>query len=207
MGPEHSATHPCLPSLREPRAARLTHQNGTAMGPKSCAPASPTAWPTHQTETERPQQQSRPRILILSDTHSALPDPAGVTAQHAFRRPLPPADLLIHCGDLDLPRRPRPARAAPSAPCSDPHPRNGNFVVPENHDITLDAAYYDTSWPVHGGRQGGAPPEEGSRRTSPPSAAYTTASRRERPGSCTSRKGCGNFGWRIGARLCVYASA
>lgn len=79
------------------------------------------------------------RILIISDTHSASLAPS--TDQNvAFRRPLPKADVLLHCGDLttlgylDEYEQTLDMLAAIDADLK--------LVIAGNHDISLDERYY-----------------------------------------------------------------
>ena len=72
------------------------------------------------------------RILILSDTHAGAP--------HAFRPPpLPPADLLIHCGDLTMTGGAAQYHEALDALARVDAPVK--LVIPGNHDLTLDRAW------------------------------------------------------------------
>ncbi len=81
----------------------------------------------------------RTRLLILSDTNTASPLPSTDTS-HAYRLPLPKADVLLHAGDItkvgylveyqamfDM------LKAAPA---------ELKLVIPGNHDITLHEDFY-----------------------------------------------------------------
>ena len=135
------------------------------------------------------------RMLILSDTHTALPYPTGDT-QHAFRWPLPQADILLHCGDLTF-------NGAFSQ-----HERTLSFlksasaklkiVIPGNHDITLDAAYYAKSWQIHGQRSG-------EQDLSAIRSLYQGAEARD-AGIVYLEEGVRDFRLDNGAKLRVYAS-
>lgn len=46
------------------------------------------------------QAEVRTRILVISDTHCALP--AAAESDVAFRHPLPKVDVLLHAGDLTM---------------------------------------------------------------------------------------------------------
>lgn len=73
------------------------------------------------------------RILIISDTHCASLD--GVPGS-GFKRPLPPADLLIHCGDLT-----HRGRTEEYHKCLDMLQEIDapvKLVIAGNHDCTLD---------------------------------------------------------------------
>ena len=77
------------------------------------------------------------RVLIISDTHSSLPydsDEQEAT-ELPFHKPLPPADVLIHCGDLTSTGRLREhQRALELIAGVDADPK---IIIPGNHDITL----------------------------------------------------------------------
>lgn len=89
-----------------------------------------------------PGGKVKTRLLIISDTHSALPRPNGGNDNEIpFQNPLPTADVLIHCGDLTSNGR------------IDQHSKalelirsinaELKIVIPGNHDLTLDREYYD----------------------------------------------------------------
>ncbi|MCJ1453583.1 hypothetical protein MMC28_003930 [Mycoblastus sanguinarius] len=46
-----------------------------------------------------PPQTVKTRFVLLSDTHTQVPKPSKATT-HAFREPVPTADVLLHAGDL-----------------------------------------------------------------------------------------------------------
>lgn len=77
---------------------------------------------------------------MISDTHSAIPYPKE-DAEHAFRWPLPEADVLLHCSDLTgngaLEQHERTVEMIKKAPAK------LKIVLPGNHDITLDETYYE----------------------------------------------------------------
>ncbi|KAI9797645.1 MAG: hypothetical protein M1835_007393 [Candelina submexicana] len=93
------------------------------------------------------------RLTIISDTHSH-PLFSTDDASHAFRHPLPRADVLLHCGDLT------------STGKIDEHQRTFSLVksaeaelklvIAGNHDMTLDAPFYEENgrrWHAYGGKQ------------------------------------------------------
>ncbi|PYH41428.1 uncharacterized protein BP01DRAFT_360402 [Aspergillus saccharolyticus JOP 1030-1] len=103
--------------------------------------------PTHKTT-----------LLLLSDTHTLTPqDPnhnqnenhpqsqetssEAPIADPAFLSPLPPADILIHAGDLTKVSRRHEHLTTLSYLKS--HPAALKLIVPGNHDITFDEAYYN----------------------------------------------------------------
>jgi Icc-related predicted phosphoesterase len=102
-------------------------------------------------QTSHASQTKKTRILIISDTHSATPHDDGDT-EHAFRWPLPEADILIHCGDLTsngaLYQHERTVEMIKKAPAK------LKIVIPGNHDITLDEIYYARDWKLHGAASG-----------------------------------------------------
>lgn len=67
------------------------------------------------------------RICIISDTHCSFPQ-------------LPPADLLVHCGDLT--RSGRLRQLQPQYEHIAAAPAELKLVIPGNHDLTLDRPYY-----------------------------------------------------------------
>ena len=78
------------------------------------------------------------RILIISDTHSALP--ASSESGVPFRQPLTEADILLHAGDLTMNGRfDQHARAVELIKS---HDAELKIVIPGNHDLTLDRHYY-----------------------------------------------------------------
>ena len=83
----------------------------------------------------------RTRVLILSDTHSALPDPIN-TPDLPYSHTFPSADLAIHCGDLTstgkLHEHERALTLLKSLPA------RIKLVIPGNHDLTLDQDYCAT---------------------------------------------------------------
>lgn len=85
------------------------------------------------------------RILIISDTHCASLD-GGPGA--GFKRPLPPADLLIHCGDLTYTGTPEQYHKSLdmlkeiNAPVK--------LAIAGNHDRTLDRDYMLSHLQLHG---------------------------------------------------------
>jgi predicted phosphodiesterase len=86
-----------------------------------------------------PTQTAKTRILILSDTHSASPSPS--TAEHAFRHPLPKADVLLHCGDLTMVGHlDEYGKALDMLESVDAELK---LVIAGNHDISLDEAFYE----------------------------------------------------------------
>ena len=83
----------------------------------------------------------RTRILILSDTHSALPDKVR-HPQYPYSHEFLAADVAIHCGDLTSTGKPEEHERALELLRSLPAPVK--IVIPGNHDLTLDKSYCST---------------------------------------------------------------
>lgn len=96
------------------------------------------------------------RILIISDTHTSLPQtkednplntedelatPRGqIYSPSGFRSPLPEADVVLHCGDLTKRGRPDEIRKTFSMLRKLRSPLK--LVIAGNHDLVLDEMYY-----------------------------------------------------------------
>ena len=78
------------------------------------------------------------RILVLSDTHTALPDPAGSRSQ-PYRWPLPTADILIHAGDLT--GNSSVTQHELALELLTKVDADLKIVIPGNHDMTLHREY------------------------------------------------------------------
>ena len=92
---------------------------------------------------------TRTRLLILSDTHTHAPFPSP--SPHPYTHPLPPADILIHCGDLTLSGRESEYRTTYDWIAA--HPAKLKLVIAGNHDVTLDEGFYrERGWRMHGER-------------------------------------------------------
>lgn len=133
------------------------------------------------------------RVLILSDTHNKKPFSASDT-QHAYRSPLPEADLLLHAGDLTVCGRPNEHRAQMEMLTA--HPAELKIVVPGNHDITLDKPYYHEHEWKHGVPEDLALIEE-----------IYTGPAAQQAGVVLIKEGVQSFTLQNGARFTVYASA
>lgn len=86
-------------------------------------------------------------ILVLSDTHAALPDPVK-WPNLSFSQVLPAADVAIHCGDLTSCGRYSEHERALTLLKSLPAPIK--IVIPGNHDMTLDSEYMLKNRRLHG---------------------------------------------------------
>lgn len=136
------------------------------------------------------------RILIISDTHTATPYGKD-DAEHAFRWPLPAADVLLHAGDLTgngaLYQHEVTAEMIRNAPAI------LKIVIPGNHDLTLDEEYYPQQWKVHGWASG--------KQDTDACRALYTGSEAESSGIVYMEEGVRTFTLANGASLTVYASA
>lgn len=85
-----------------------------------------------------PQRTVKTRFCIISDTHNQ--SPMSESFPYAYRRPLPPADILLHAGDLTMTGRIEEylevfdVLAEADAKLK--------IVIAGNHDITLDEDFY-----------------------------------------------------------------
>lgn len=82
---------------------------------------------------------TKTRVLIVSDTHSTDYNPEE--AKRPFRKPLPKADVLLHCGDLTMIGHLEEYKKAIEMM------RNIDaelkLVIAGNHDISLDSDYFE----------------------------------------------------------------
>jgi Icc-related predicted phosphoesterase len=81
------------------------------------------------------------RICMISDTHTSTPHPPQTT-NHAYRYPLPKANILLHAGDLTKVGY-RVEHEAMIAMLADADAEL-KLVIAGNHDITLDEEYFTT---------------------------------------------------------------
>lgn len=79
------------------------------------------------------------RVLVISDTHAALPWSSDSQQEYAFRQQLPAADIAIHCGDLTMTGKIEEHRRALELLKS--LRAEVKIVIPGNHDLTLDPNY------------------------------------------------------------------
>ncbi len=86
------------------------------------------------------------RFLIMSDTHDQDLFPANDTT-HAFREPLPKADVLLHCGDLTMVGGLNEYRRA--LLMLSKVDAELKLVIAGNHDLSLDKDYWDNSRNSH----------------------------------------------------------
>ncbi|OAL39243.1 hypothetical protein AYO20_01561 [Fonsecaea nubica] len=145
------------------------------------------------------------RILIISDTHAQLPLQPGEGASPPaavvpFQAPLPAADVLIHCGDLTMNGALSQHEAAATLLRSSSAPPL-KIVVPGNHDITLDKAYYARFPRLHAHYETYADDTLGRIRE------LYTGQRARDAGIRYLEEGVAAFTLANGARLTLYASA
>lgn len=144
------------------------------------------------------------RILILSDTHAALPESSGdfhdtKQPEIPFHQPLPSADVLLHAGDLTLNgtyiqhQRALELISSVDAPLK--------IVIPGNHDITLDREYYKQYPTLHGPLT-----VYSDEQLAQIKELYDSPQARD-AGIYYVEEGVRRFTLRNGARLNVYASA
>lgn len=89
--------------------------------------------------------QIRTRLLILSDTHGhSLIDPQtkpDEAQKYAFQKPLPSADVAIHCGDLTLYSNVKEYQKTFDVMRSIDAPLK--LVIPGNHDRSMDVGFWE----------------------------------------------------------------
>jgi Calcineurin-like phosphoesterase len=133
------------------------------------------------------------RFIILSDTHNKKPFDSSDT-QHAFRSPLPDADVLLHAGDLTGSGEKYEHQAQVEMFMD--HPAELKVVIPGNHDITLDEPYCNEHPWKHSTAQDLAAIRE----------LYTGPKARE-AGIVLIKEGIQTFQLKNGAKFTLYASA
>jgi hypothetical protein len=141
------------------------------------------------------------RLLILSDTHSALPQPTDSNIDNGvpFRKPLPAADVFIHCGDLTGNGRiDQHQKALELINSVDAELK---IVIPGNHDLTLDRAYYDRCPNKH------CPWEKYSDDVLQSIKDMYAGEKARQSGIRYLEEGTASFRLKNGALLTVYASA
>lgn len=88
----------------------------------------------------QPTETIKTSFLIISDTHSAELFPSD-DIEHAYRSPLPRADVLFHAGDLTnfgyINEYEAMAKMIAAADAE------LKIVIAGNHDVTLDVDYYE----------------------------------------------------------------
>jgi hypothetical protein len=144
-------------------------------------------------ESSGAPQTVQTRIIILSDTHNKKPfDPSDT--QHAYRSPLPHADVMLHAGDLTGSGKQHEHQA--QVEMLTEHSAELKVVIPGNHDITLDEHYYATHPWKHRTHQD----------TDAIKQMYTGPEARK-AGIFLMEEGVQSFELNNGARFTLYASA
>lgn len=138
------------------------------------------------------------RILVLSDTHSALPDPVN-RPELDFSHELPAADVAIHCGDLTSCGKDYEHERAITLLKSLPAPIK--IVIPGNHDMTLDPVYLQHNRRLHGWTR-----PHNAKDLRDAIAIYTDREAKE-AGIRYIVEGLHSFTLPNGAKLTLYASA
>lgn len=139
----------------------------------------------------------RTRVLVLSDTHSALPRSSD--SDSLFRWPLPKADILLHAGDLMSNGKLEQHKSA--LELIKGVDAELKIVIPGNHDLTLDREYYHRHGNLHGPR-----PAYSDETLDEIEATYT-GEEAKKAGIVYMVEGVREFTLRNGARFTVYASA
>ncbi|KAK4947640.1 hypothetical protein LTR10_013586 [Elasticomyces elasticus] len=142
-------------------------------------------------------QRIKTRILILSDTHAALPESSN--SQIPLHHPLPKADVLLHAGDLTLNGSISQHQNAIDLIRSIDAPLK--IIIPGNHDLTLDREYYAQYPRLHGPTSVYSDEQLDEIR-----AMYDSPAARD-AGIHYIEEGIRHFRLENGARLNVYASA
>ena len=81
----------------------------------------------------------RTRLVIISDTHTVSPLPS-TDPTHAYRLPLPKADILLHAGDIT--NVGHLSEYQPMLDMLKAAPAELKLVIPGNHDITMHQEFY-----------------------------------------------------------------
>ena len=161
------------------------------------------------------QENIKTRFLIISDTHGAkLYDEADSVRQYdsddsgdsqppegtvinGFRRPLPKADVAIHCGDLTKGSGVKEFETTFNLMREIDAPLK--LVIAGNHDMALDTAFWETyvQW-MEGGQK--------ARKAEYPAKAYEVVERARQDGIHLLDEGTYHFVLHNGAKLSVFAS-
>lgn len=152
----------------------------------------------HQSSEQTPSGRVPTRILVLSDTHSALPDPLR-RPDLRFSHKFPEADVAIHCGDLTSCGKDYEHRNAVALLKALPAPIK--IVIPGNHDMTLDPIYLQRNRRLHGWTRPHRPDDFNDAVN-----LYTNREAKE-AGIRYIVEGLHSFILPNGAKLTIYASA
>lgn len=148
----------------------------------------------------------RTRLLIISDTHGKRPfDPSTHPEEartYGFHRPLPRADVAVHCGDLTIRSDVKEYQATFDMMREVDAPLK--LVMPGNHDCSMDVGF----WEKECARRGQyLPPEALERLRQQPRETYEVVEKARQDGiHVLVAEGTYRFVLANGARLTVYAS-
>ncbi|KAK2600773.1 hypothetical protein N8I77_010281 [Diaporthe amygdali] len=150
--------------------------------------------------------QIKTRLLIISDTHGkSLFDPQTKPEEaqkYAFRKPLPSADVAIHCGDLTLMSHVKEYQITFDVMRSVDAPLK--LVIPGNHDCSMDVKF----WEKDCSRRTYLPEETMKRLLRQPHETYEVVEKARQDGiHVLTKEGTYHFVLANGAKLTVYASA
>ncbi|KAF1852084.1 ser/Thr protein phosphatase family protein [Cucurbitaria berberidis CBS 394.84] len=150
------------------------------------------------TTTVAPSTHVKTRFLIISDTHSAAPAQESTNNNVPFRSPLPKADVLLHCGDLTMVGHLHEYEQ--TLDMLNNIDADLKLVIAGNHDISLDAEYYDRKGQyMH--RQDGY-----DKKLPQKAMDFWKGERAQRSGIVYLEEGTYMFALKNGANLRVYAS-
>ncbi|ROW10601.1 hypothetical protein VMCG_02080 [Cytospora schulzeri] len=148
----------------------------------------------------------RTRLLIISDTHGKRPFDPSIHPEEAqrygFHRPLPKADVAVHCGDLTIRSDVKEYQTTFDIMREIDAPLK--VVIPGNHDGSMDAEFWEKDC-VQRGRF--LPPEFLARLHQQPQETYEVVEKARQDGiHVLVAEGTYHFVLANGARLTVYAS-
>ena len=97
-------------------------------------------FPIEHVEFKKTEEREtvKTRLLILSDTHTT-PPLSSSSHDHAYRHPLPDADVVLHAGDLTV--KGYKNEYIDTFNFLTSHPAELKVVIAGNHDLTLDEGY------------------------------------------------------------------
>ncbi|KAL8917095.1 MAG: hypothetical protein Q9172_005980 [Xanthocarpia lactea] len=90
--------------------------------------------------TSEAMKTVKTRFCIISDTHTAEPRPLN-DKSHAYREPLPSADVLLHAGDITMAGYIHEYESM--VDMLSKANAELKIVIAGNHDVTLDEPYYE----------------------------------------------------------------
>jgi hypothetical protein len=147
------------------------------------------------TTPEHTTSSIKTRFLILSDTHSHAPSQNTGSSNVVSPRPLPKADVLLHCGDLTMIGHLHEYEK--TIDMLENIDADLKLVIAGNHDITLDKTYYERKGPSMHQRTG-------YDENLPTQARELWSGDRARSAGITYlEEGIHGFTLKNGAKLCV----